>query len=270
MKCIDSLCYLCLKPLQWALIYPTSIYPEDWGTKSAAYYCIDTFLSNIWFIRQVLREQTTSDKSEPRENLDCMSGNQMKTASLIGCSFSIIIVLAKCLTLFPTQAIVQDSVCVWVCLCVCVTHLTTWESQMTNFVTLIAYFKMLSYDEVSTSCKAFKQSISSFCGMPYAMNWLLLAVNMPPCELRKGSHLHAYLQNLATWSMASLRSPPPVWLNVSIAYPHVHGIRHSLMSSHHPVQMPPTPLPTYQPSWVKWWTHCCVSSWYVQSLSSVE
>ena len=43
------------------LIYPT----EDWGTKSAAYYCIDTFLSNVWFIQQVLREQMTSDKSEP-------------------------------------------------------------------------------------------------------------------------------------------------------------------------------------------------------------
>ena len=43
------------------LIYLT----EDWGTKSAAYYCIDAFLSNIWFIWQVLREQMTSDTSEP-------------------------------------------------------------------------------------------------------------------------------------------------------------------------------------------------------------
>ena len=38
---------------------------EDWGMKSAAYYCIDTFLSDILFIWQVLREQMTLDKSEP-------------------------------------------------------------------------------------------------------------------------------------------------------------------------------------------------------------
>ena len=38
---------------------------EDWETKCAAYYCIDTFLSDILFIRQVLREQMLSDKSEP-------------------------------------------------------------------------------------------------------------------------------------------------------------------------------------------------------------
>ena len=69
---------------------------------------------------------------------------------------------------------------------------------MTNFVTSIAYFKMLPYDEVSTSCKAFEQSIFSFCELPYAMNWLLLVVNLPLCELRKDSHLHAYFQNLAT------------------------------------------------------------------------
>ena len=41
--------------IQWALIYPTSTYPElnliysmeDWGTKNAAYYCIDSFLPDI-------------------------------------------------------------------------------------------------------------------------------------------------------------------------------------------------------------------------------
>ena len=38
-----KLCHLCLTEVHWALIYLT----EDWGTKSAAYYCMDTFLSDI-------------------------------------------------------------------------------------------------------------------------------------------------------------------------------------------------------------------------------
>ena len=32
-------------------------------------YCMDTFLSNIWFIRQVLKKQMTSDKSKPSVKL---------------------------------------------------------------------------------------------------------------------------------------------------------------------------------------------------------
>ena len=54
-----------LRYTQWALFYLTSIYlAEDWGTKSAAYYCIDTF-----FIQHLIYptsfEQMMLDKSEP-------------------------------------------------------------------------------------------------------------------------------------------------------------------------------------------------------------
>ena len=57
--------------IQWALIYPTYLSGNltysmgHWGTKKCCILLYRWFSSIIWFIRQVLREQMTLDKSVP-------------------------------------------------------------------------------------------------------------------------------------------------------------------------------------------------------------